>query len=492
MRRFPGHFILILSILMLLCITASSAAETPESRLSQIAGVIHVHSTFSSGDHTIFDLVDMARQAGIAVLVITDHDRVRLEYGILPLRNVLKIHKELPSVLKAGADLYLETIDHVNQSQADVLVIPGVQSSPFYYWTGSPVDGTLTAYNYRKELLLIGMQNPADYRNLPILHNGFSIRYARQLAPRFLLFPAALILSLVLIRLGFRKTGFVLAAAGVLLGINNHPFKSSPFDPYGGDAGIAPYQEVIDYASRRSGLVFWTHPESNYAVEGRPYGPITLQTPHYPEAILESSGFTGFAALYGDNITMISPGQEWDMALLEYVRGFRDQPVWGIAESDFHRESGGFRLETYQTIFIVPEKTTEAVLDALRRGSCYAVLARDAGRLSIDAFNLTNAAVGRSASMGETLSANNPPVISGRISAHPAGVHPVRVVLIVNGAPVFEDTGNTPLDFEFRFSGRQWPPHAYCRLEADSPSLGRLISNPVFVKIRSPSDDAEN
>jgi len=83
-------------------------------------------------------------------------------------------------------------------------------------------------------------------------------------------------------------------------------FRSSPFDQYHGDQGMAPYQLLTDYVDSRGGLTFWNYPET--ASGTRKLGPIMVDTPPYPEVLEESEGYTGFASLYGDNITVTEPG----------------------------------------------------------------------------------------------------------------------------------------------------------------------------------------
>src|SRR5271157_1281537 len=102
---------------------------------------------------------------------------------------------------------------------------------------------------------------------------------------------------------------------------------------------MAPYQLVIDYVSARGGMTFWNYPETNSGV--REIGPIHVSTLPYPDALAESTGYTGFAAVYGDNISLTEPGNIWDTTLKEYCRGYRDRPPWGIATGDFHQEGEG-------------------------------------------------------------------------------------------------------------------------------------------------------
>lgn len=305
----------------------------------QVPGAIQVHTTFDgSGEHSIDELVQLAKETGVAYLIPTDHDFQVMEYGLFPLTNILKRREERESVIKNGPDKYLQQIDAVNQKQKDVLVIPGVQSSPFYYWTGSPFGPELTANEYRKEMLLIGMEKTEDYLNLPVMHRGFSTRYVKQLLPRFIVTIIAFLSSLYLFfqRGVFRWVGLVLACFSVLLMVNHHPFRSSLFDPYSGDQGVKPFQELINYVNEKGGLTFWAHPESNYAVKGVKLGPATLKTGHYIEDLFYAAGYTGFEAIYGDTITATIPGKQWDKLLLEYCGGERQMPVWGIAGADFH------------------------------------------------------------------------------------------------------------------------------------------------------------
>ncbi len=451
----------------------------------QVPGVIHVHSTFSSGSDTIKQLVARAKADGLGCLILTDHDRVVMEYGIFPFRNLLKIRKQRRSVLSIGIEKYLNTISDIDHRQSDVLVIPGVQCSPFYYWTGNPLTGTLTAHDFRKELLLIGMKKPSDYKQIPTMYNGFSLRYTWVLLPRFLFFFAVFVLSLLLMRQPgwFRRAGLVMAVVSFLLMINDLPFQSSRFDPYHGDQGIAPYQDVINYVDQRGGMAFWAHPESNYASKARALGPILLRTPHYPEALEKAVNYTGFEAIYGDTVTITKPERMWDQVLLEYCAGFRKQPVWGLAGADFHGESAGVRLDTYQTVFLVHKKSVDGILAALHHGRCYAVLKKGGARLSLDRFDARNDKTGATAIMGETLTDGKPPVIDVRICATDNGKYPVRVTLILKGESVHVFGGDTPYQFQYTPRPDEMKGHAYCRLEAESPGLGRLISNPIFVTL---------
>jgi hypothetical protein len=448
----------------------------------QLAGVMHIHTTFSSGRYSIEELIAKANDKKLGVLVLTDHDQVVMEYGLFPFRNLLKKREERNSVLHSGPEVYLSEIRRLNTQQNSVIIIPGVQSSPFYFWKGNPLGRGLTAYGYRKELLLIGLSAPDDYYSLPRLHGGYSTRYVRDHMPRFILFLVVLLLSIYLLfqKGKFRTGGIVLTLLSIALMINHHPFKGSRFDPYHGDQGTAPFQEVIDYVKNRGGHVFWAHPESKYSKNSVQMGPIKMLTEPYPDALIDSKHYTGFAAIYGDSASAADAGKHWDQILVEYCRGRRDQPVWAIAGSDFHQEKNGVELDTFQTIFLVDANRSQDVLHALERGRIYAVRKSKDSRLSLDQFRIKDNGSGKSAIMGEEIKLNGTPIVAGRISALDQSRQDVKVSIIRDGKQKWSFEGQTPLDFHLVDQDR-WDGKSFYRLDVKSKSGGYLLSNPIFV-----------
>jgi hypothetical protein len=448
----------------------------------QLPGVMHIHTTYSSGRYSIEELVVKAEEKKLGVLVLTDHDQVVMEYGLFPFRHLIKKREERNSVLQIGPEAYLSEIKKLNTQQQSVLIIPGVQSSPFYYWKGNPFDQGLTAHDFRKELLLVGLSEPDDYHGLPQLHGGFSTRYVRDLLPGFIIFFAVFLLSVYLLfqKGKIRIGGLVIALLSIALMINHHPFKSSRFDPYHGDQGIAPFQDFIDYAGSRGGLVFWAHPESNYSKNGVRLGPIKMKTEHYPDDLIESKNYTGFAAIYGDSSSAANAGMHWDQILTDYCKGRRDQPVWAIAGSDFHEEQNGVELNTFQTIFLVNDKRSEDVLQALEQGRIYAVQKSKGSRLKLDQFQIKDKSTGNAVIMGEEISVKGTPVIEGRLSALDGSRQEVKISIIRDGKNAWTFEGQTPLDFQLE-DQEGWSGKTFYRLDVKGKDGGHLLSNPIFV-----------
>ena len=213
-------------------------------------------------------------------------------------------------------------------------------------------------------------------------------------------------------------------------------------------------------------------------------GPVKLMTDHYPEALIETENYTGFAAIYGDSITATKAGMQWDRALMQYCRGDRADPVWGLAESDFHGGENGIDLDTYQTVFLVANKRQKDVLQALERGRHYAVRTVAGFRLSLDQFQIKDDHSDKRALLGEELLIDRAPVITGRLSATDGGHYDVAVSILRGGKPIWSFEGQTPLDFKF-VDPDPWSGKTFYRLDASGKAVGQLLSNPIFAERKS-------
>lgn len=449
----------------------------------QVAGLIDLRTTYSDGAHDLNFLIDLAKKRGFEALFINDHDRMALEYGFFPFRNIIRKRVEMPSVNSRGAEKYLQGIKLAAQQHPEIILIPGSETAPFYYWTGSPFRDSLTAHNWERHLLVMGLGNPQDYKNLPILHNGFSTLYFRQLLPLSIIFLILMFPGFILaLKRGFpRILGIVILVNASLMLVEFHPFKSSLFDQYSGDQGYLPYQELIDYVSDKEGMTFWTHPEATAGMHARK-GPITVNTPPHPEALLMTKDYTGFGAIYGARSTATEPGREWDRVLLEYCRGERNAPAWGISTADFHEEGGaGEKLGNYPTVFLVREKTKDEVLTALKEGRMYACRSsNNFRRFVLEDFSVSDSLSATRAIMGNTIKLDSKPEISIKISSSDKEHYEIKVRLVRSGELINTFTGTTPFVVNFEDDYVKPGKQIYYRL--DIP--GTLVSNPVFVKFR--------
>ena len=460
---------------------AADASVSFSADYQQVAALKDLRTTFSDGAYDMEQLVLLAKKKGFNVLFINDHDRVAMEYGLPPFRNIIKKKVEQNSINRYGADKFIQAIRMVENKYQDMIIIPGSETASFYYWTGSPLKGNLTAHDHERRLLTVGMESPDDYENLPILHNNLSMNYFTKALPEVVLFSLSLIASLILIRRSglLRVAGIIILILSVAFIINSDPFRGSPFDPYHGDQKMAPYQLVIDYVNSRGGMTFWNYPETKSGV--REMGPIHVSTLPYPHVLLESKNYTGFAALYGDNITLTEPGNIWDTTLKEYSLGYRDRPPWGIATADFHQEGeGGEQLGTYQTVFFVKEITKDAILKALRNGKMYACQVKYPQILKLEEFSVSssdNLTVGIS---GDEITLKEYPRVKISVSTSVPSPDKVKIRLIRSGQMIYLFEEKLPLMIEYVDPYYKPGEKIYYRM--DLHGNGAIVSNPVFVK----------
>jgi len=455
----------------------------------QVPGLIGLRTDFSDGSHSLDYLIQLAEKRGFQVLFINDHDRKVLEYGIRPFQNIMKKKVEEPSVNKGGPDKYLNMIASASKKYPQMILIPGAESVPFYYWKGSYLSGNLTVCDWERHLIIVGLEKPKDYKELPILHNGCSTKYILSSIPAtyfFLLIPFLLALYMIKGKRFVRYSGIVILVLTLLLFVNNHPFKSSPYNQYQGSQGILPYQLLIDYVNSRGGMIFWNHPETR---SGRgELGPISKDTPPYPRVLLESKDYSGFAVLYGETITVTEPGNVWDKVLMQYCSGQRAKPAWGISSADFHKEGDARdKLGNYPTVFLVKDKTKKGILEALSSGRMYAYRGNvDFPRIILEDFSILDSEASQKGVMGEEIHLKDFPIISILLStAGSEKGNSLTIRLIRSGQLIQTFTGETPLSIYFQDEYFEAGRKIYYRLDIRDNKGRKLVSNPIFVKFKS-------
>ncbi len=478
-NQFVGRtaFLLIFSVI---CFTFFTG-EAPCSDYQQVAGLIDIRTDFSDGAYDLGTIVQLAKKRGFGALIINDHDRMAMEYGFLPFRNILKKKVELSSINKIGADKYLDSIREAEKRHPDMIIISGSETAPFYYWTGSYFNDSLTSHNHEKRILTIGLKEAADYKDLPIMHNGFSRIFTANFLPIIVVFFVSFILGILLMKWKgiYRISGITICILSALLIINTDPFRSSPFDQYHGDQGIAPYQLLIDYVNSRGGMTFWNYPETRSGT--RKIGPIFVNTPPYPEVLEKSMHYTGFAALYGDTITITDPGNAWDKVLLEYCAGERNSPAWGISAADFHKENdAGEILGNFPTVFFVNKISKADILEALRKGKMYACQGKYPRLPRLNEFSVSSPQDGITGISGDEIVLKGKPKIKISVSAPEPTEKPITVRLIRSGEVIEHFERELPMEIDYEDNYFEPGKKIYYRM--DLRGYGKLVSNPIFVQ----------
>jgi hypothetical protein len=472
-----------------------------EPALRPIPTVIHVHSTWSTGDQTLDELATRARERGIEAVFLTENHLQRYEYGLPPLRGLIRYRREYPSVLAAGPEAFLAAVAAANDRQKDVVLVPGVEVVPRYYWTGRVSAGTLTMHDAQKNLLALGLYRAEDYWDLPVVGNVHAGHWGLYslwlLSPALLVIPGVWLLRMRRrreIRLQhFRVTedrrlilpGVLCLGAAVLLLVNNYPFRVSPVSPYETDAGLAPHQRVIDFVVQQGGLVAWSLPEAkDHQVVTVAGLRATIHTDPYPSDLLRTDRFAAFGGIYEDTTTFTEPGLGWDQLLLSYLNGLRAAPAWAIGESAYHAEGhAGKRLGDVQTVVLTERKDAAGLLQAIRLGRVYALMRTADDGLALNRFQVIAPDRPAAEAGGRlALAAGGRPEVQAEVRTLSGRRLPVEVRLIRSGAVIHSVRGETPLAFRWAEPPLPAGARLFFRLEVRGPGGHHLLSNPVFLQ----------
>ena len=479
--------------LMLFLYASSAAAQ----EYVQLPAAIHMSSDISDGKLTLEEIAAIAKESGISVLIPTDRDSMSWEYGIGPLRNIFKKRVAERSVFSYGIKKYLQRLDSLKKKYPGMIIIPGVESAPYYYWQGSIFNDDLVIRDWHKHMLVVGLSTPHDLEYLPVLGNSKGVRQPFDVRSIFLAWPLALaVFGIWCVRkrrysysdssgksLGpysrfWRMTGIIALFVSGLLLINNYPFQYQKFDQYHGSKGVMPYQNLIDYANGRKGLTFWAHPEAANIDKS---GPVSIETDEHSDYLLKTRDYTGFAVFYEGYKRVGSIGGVWDRILLEYCKGNRKSPIWAIGGLSFDKTG---ELSSYmndvRTVLLSRGSTAPDAMDALKNGRMYCLRGKDSSSFVLDQFTVTDAA-GNNKTMGEQSKIGNNPMI--RIEAHllRGQDKSFTIQLIKDGAllRVFETA--SPFAVSYVDSSAPGSPRSYYRVQITSRDLV-VISNPIFVQ----------
>lgn len=446
----------------------------------ELRGAVHIHTTYGTGKESIAQIAELAEEHGVDVLVFTEDPVLRVRYGLPLLRNLLCYTKTLPAPYTEGTlHEYFEDIKRVGERHPGLVVFGGLESNPFYYWDVDLAERTWTMRSFDKHIIALDL-NEGDFARLPDLHGEGNERW--DWTSLLLMWPLiGVAYSLVLGLAHPRGLRLGVLVISVLCLINNFPFKVTYMDAYDGDPGPGPYQRYIDYVNSHGGLVLWPHVEARSGIPPMhilgEMAHFVSSTPPHPEDLVDTYDYTAFAALYADNITVTEPGRQWDTVLGQYLAGQRVKPIWGEGEIDYHWDEKGNQIHDILTVFLVKERTREAVLDALRQGRMYAVRGGDE-QLVLDIFEVESEI--RKGISGEQIPSQGLARISMRIDKLNGKQEEVKLRLIKTGQVIAEFSGLTPLEFQQVDTGIRPGEKAYYRLLAQSRTA-KLTSNPIFV-----------
>jgi hypothetical protein len=463
-----------------------------EDNFLHLRTALHISSNISDGKYTPEEIAEVAHNLGISVVVFTDRDLMRWEYGVWPLRNVIKKRVERNSIFTYGIKKYLKKIDELHKKFPDMVFIPGTESAPFYYWQGSPFKGNLKMYDWHKHILTIGLDSPTDYAYLPVIGNRRGLRKKFEI---YMLWPfLTFVIGVMCLRRRkysyrdykgeqlspyskvWQVWGIFVIILSFLFLMNNWPFFSLKFDQYQGNLKQFPYQNFIDYVHKKGGLTFWAHPQlENVSKRGK----VSFETKEHIYHLLDTKNYTGFSICYEGYQRVDAPEGIWDTLLKEYCRGRRKSPVWAIYGLAF--DSIGevsIVMRERGTVLLASEKSKEKILEAIKRGRMYTIAGQDSLNFILDEFSVSDEIGSVKGFMGDDVKVKDKPLL--HIKGHFLNKKEEEVKVKVIREGKIEKTYRVKTPFEIIYKEGSLDAKSYYRLEIAGKKLN-VITNPIFV-----------
>lgn len=389
--------------------SASAAEIFPVPGGYAVKASLHNHTDLGHAALTPQELVEVARSRGIAVLGITEHDSLEVCWsGMFCFRD--------PSVQRMGYAAYLARMGDLQRQNPDVVVLPGLEVSPYAWWTGFPPF--LTLHDWDVHFTVYSLEKADILEEMPIP----GARYPRCCS--------------------YDKAG-----------------------------GVGRYQDFVSYVTAAGGLVFQAHPEKFAA---RSLYVAAAKTAPHPEYAYHLRDLSGFAALPSGSGKLLQPGGLWDAALAEYLSGKRSRPLWVVGDADFH--GADQKLDQVVTWLYPGNLDKASVLRAMAEGRMVAAQGGPVEAVWVREFAVAapDDPVAR-VMCGESV--RDPKATRVRFALS-RSVPGLSVRLIRNGSVIH--TGKEPdfsVD-DSAFLSREEP--AFYRVEVTGAGGFLLVTNPVF------------
>ena len=504
----------------------------------KLNAAIHCDTQISGGKYSPEELAVFFEEQNLDVAFITDHDHVSAEYGFFPFRNVFKYRHHRPSIYTYGEGNYFNKINSINKQYPNIFVFPGIEAVPFYHWEGSLLQKNLRLKNWHRHLLVLGLNRAEDIEVLPSLINKQYSRYsALKILAGIISFLGLIYCVLTYLKIlntrkspnsvqpnlhmvknrtektVITKNGHVIEQMQnvlpysykisnypslkkqgnrgkktlliigffvcVLVIINSYPFKVQKYSQYDIDYGAQPYQDLIDYVNKKNGLIFWAHPEATFQSN---VWKIEMDTPAYPELLLQTFNYTGFAIFWEGMKKVGCPGGIWDMVLNQYCTGHREKPVWAIGELDFEDSKDPKLLREALTPLWVQNKSEVAILNALKKGRMYATRNFAGDFIQVEKFSIGDKGRSAFAISGEKLVFQIAPTMNISFTISQNGAY--RLELIRNGDIIQNFERSESGEWRIQFSDNEVPlkRKSYYRFLLYRNNWPVLASNPIFVE----------
>jgi len=379
-------------------------------------GSIHNHTTFSDGCFSPEDLVQEARNEGIAVLAITDHREGRTCLG----KNA-KVCVNVGGVenKKTGYEKYLNHLQKLASESKEPIILPGLEVAP-YVWNERDYPW-LVIKGESWHFVIYDISDPKLFENMPVS--------------------------------------------------NSIPMKKQK------DPGVEPFNNFVNYIRDNGGLIFQAHPQWT---SQQWITTFHFKSP-FPINLTDQLSRLNGVAVLPEGFNAGLPGGKWDLGLMQYLVGYREEPFWVVGDCDFHCPPHTLRIST--TLLYLKEYNYQSAIEAMKKGRMVALMGKDFQEVYVNEFSVAPAQGQREKIMlGEEVRLWQAPLIKFSLSQEV----PIKEArLIRNGKIIYTSKSSNfqYLDKE-AFDKRL---RAYYRVELvglgpiELTNANLLLTNPIFI-----------
>jgi hypothetical protein len=121
-------------------------------------GTVHNHTTYSDGQRTPEDLIELARREGMAIVAINDHAVGKIRVG-----NAFNL--SFNGIEKVGYKDYLDHIGRLKAANPDLIILPGIEAMPYLWNMGKAPNFLIFGEN--NHFTVYGIDDPAVFDAMP-------------------------------------------------------------------------------------------------------------------------------------------------------------------------------------------------------------------------------------------------------------------------------------------------------------------------------------
>ncbi|HUT55654.1 MAG TPA: hypothetical protein VM658_19850 [bacterium] len=255
--------------------SGAAPARTPVYHLGgwTIArATLHNHTIYSDGCYSTEDLLEFARQEGMAVLSFNDHREGKI------CAEGAGLCFKIGGVESVGYDVYFDHLRRIQETARDqgMIALKGIEVIPYMYNYGKlpalVIDGA------QEHFTVYGIEDAAVFNDMPV-RNSVAVR------------PEAI-------------------------------------------PDEKPWQDFVDYIVEHGGIVDAVHLEDGADMWYGPAHGACPPPADNLHRIKRLTGFSAMPSGWREKTG--GPGGWWDTDLAEYMAALRQAPVWAIADTDYH------------------------------------------------------------------------------------------------------------------------------------------------------------